>query len=571
MSSQKLRRGENPARLIESGPLYWGSVSSVVASSDIQDGTKRRLLGAIRGRNARVILDICGELEAQSYASATDHFVAHQIVALFKKYPYSVSEASGLDPETAALAKFYSAELRCSRVNHRFRALSAGRRVPKHSDILEFARRYIRSCLGHLDLGKVYGYCDFASGASVGVNGNATNIGRKLLADKLTVTPTALPYALGAMWSNDHIRELVLFRGDQPVCLCPESFRDRLLERVERVSYNKVTFVPKTAKTHRSIAVEPLLNGFLQKGVDGYMRSRLKRFRIDLADQSLNQRLARQGSLGGANPYATIDLSSASDSISFELVRYLLPESWFDFLNSLRSPSYTIGASQRRYHKFVSMGNGFCFPLETLIFAALCYGVTKVNARRLDFSVYGDDIIIRRDLALQLKEVLAYCGFTVNPDKSFLFGPFRESCGADWYEGQDVRPVYVKRPLSNPREVASLHNATFRSERCELFLSGFRDSLRSGIPKSFLRLRPTKEPGEGAFGVPLDLFMGSASAIWNRTQMRWAWREYIPRVKRDRIDHPAARLAEYLAVLRGSSAEAPLALRYSANVSTIVR
>lgn len=92
----------------------------------------------------------------------------------------------------------------------------------------------------------------------------------------------------------------------------------------------------KNAKTDRPICIEPHLNMVLQKMYGGVISKRLQRFGIDTRTQhSVNVKLAKSCSIDGQ--MATIDLSSASDTISSELVRNLLPDDWFNTLNNIRS------------------------------------------------------------------------------------------------------------------------------------------------------------------------------------------------------------------------------------------
>jgi hypothetical protein len=94
------------------------------------------------------------------------------------------------------------------------------------------------------------------------------------------------------------------------------------------------------------------------------------------------------------------------------------------------------------------MGNGFTFELETLIF----WGLTKALAELTGdeehrISVYGDDIICGRKTALAVMQFFPLIGFTINRKKSFLDGPFRESCGKHYFNGSDVTPFYVRKPM----------------------------------------------------------------------------------------------------------------------------
>jgi hypothetical protein len=200
---------------------------------------------------------------------------------------------------------------------------------------------------------------------------------------------------------------------------------------------NRLEFVAKNWKTDRTIACEPDGNLPLQLACDTYIKSRLRKVRVDLSDQSLNQRLACLGSVDGS--LATLDLSMASDTLCFNAVAWLLPSSWFRYLRDVRSPMTCIDGVNKRYAKFSSMGNGATFTLETLMFVAACRAVGSKA-----YSVYGDDIIIETELASKLERLLKFIGFHLNTDKSFTEGPFRESCGSNWYEGHDVTPVYFR-------------------------------------------------------------------------------------------------------------------------------
>jgi len=248
--------------------------------------------------------------------------------------------------------------------------------------------------------------------------------------------------------------------------------------------------VPKTALVDRTIAIEPLLNGYVQKGIDEYLRLLLKRVGLDLEHQEPNQELALLGSLPNqVDPFVTIDLSSASDSISLEVVRYLLPPAWFDLLNRTRSPGYTFdGANYLRYEKFTSMGNGFCFPLETLIFASVCAVLSKPK----DFIVYGDDIIVRQSVAHEVLKTLWGLGFRHNTDKTFLSGEFRESCGADYYAGQNVRPLNLDYTFAKYEDVIKFHNLSLQETRWASYFSEVREYLRGLIPREHRLTRPYK-------------------------------------------------------------------------------
>jgi hypothetical protein len=101
--------------------------------------------------------------------------------------------------------------------------------------------------------------------------------------------------------------------------------------------------------------------------------------------------------------------------------------------------------------KFAPMGSALCFPIETMIFAAICEYVTRGHCVRGDYSVYGDDIIVPTQCAGQLMRLLTTLGFYVNTEKSFYQQEnwFRESCGSEFCDGFDVTPMRVSRKYAH--------------------------------------------------------------------------------------------------------------------------
>lgn len=219
---------------------------------------------------------------------------------------------------------------------------------------------------------------------------------------------------------------------------------------------NHLFTVPKSTEIDRCACKEPDLNMYLQKGVGNYIRRRLRTVGINLNDQSINQKRARIGSIDGS--LATLDLSSASDSVSQGLVQLLMPDLWYGLLDDIRSPHTLIDGEWHKNHMFSSMGNGFTFELESLIFWAVAKGVRHFTRGKGVISVYGDDIIVGSEYAEELIWVLGILGFSVNPDKTFTSGPFRESCGGHYLDGYDITPFYLKEPLRKIRDVIILAN-----------------------------------------------------------------------------------------------------------------
>jgi hypothetical protein len=577
------------------------SVITLVCESNLENDVLKPPLGYARNRDVKALFDWADSVSTVVYDTAAQHFAAHQLAALVLKFPWPRELLQREDPREVAIKKFHAAEERCRKTNYRLT-----KRSP-YDKYISYAAQWIEKVIGsEPDLDSIYAKCFFSSGANIGVHGNATNLFRKLEAG-WSVSPTAVPHLRKALLENFQIFEHMCPKRGQYRCYDTDLAVSAVQQKLVGTHYNKVSFVPKNAKTHRAIAVEPVGNSVVQKGIDLELRSFLKHAGINLSNQDRNAYLAKKGSID--KTLCTIDLSSASDTISTAIVKRLLPWAWFCLLDETRSPAYKLGgALPVRYQKFASMGNGFCFPLESLIFASLIKAVIYYENLEPTFGVYGDDLIIDNAGYGPLKNVLSYCGFQLNAEKSFHEGNFRESCGADWYSGQDVRPVFLDYALTNVSELMIFHNSTLRSDRCRTFFREVRPWLRSQVRTPFLRpeeFRPNRpvDPlkglgvwmvnkshgtdvrietehfaqkldklllsnANGAFSVPLSVFMGSSCGTWVADQQRWSWREYrfIP-VPDDEQRTDLYYVARSIAKLQSFGAE--LNRRYTARRVTI--
>jgi hypothetical protein len=239
----------------------------------------------------------------------------------------------------------------------------------------------------------------------------------------------------------------------------------------------KVIPVPKTQKTPRIIAIEPTAMQYAQQGLmeailnkiegDDYLRSFL-----GFSDQTPNQRMAREGSLSGN--LATLDLSDASDRVSYRLVADMTNDHphlqrAIDASRSMRAD--VPGHGVIPLAKFASMGSAVCFPIEAMVFLTCCFvGIERQLNTHLTRSllsefigsvrIYGDDIIIPVDYVHSVVDSLELFGAKVGLDKSFWIGRFRESCGKEYYSGHDVSIVKVRRvfptQLKHAQEVISM-------------------------------------------------------------------------------------------------------------------
>jgi len=421
----------------------------------------------------------------EDYSSPLSFRDDYQAVGFLKKAPL---EIVGVDPLQAAKEKFFASEVSCKTTNARFRAFCAGVKnaSPQVEAAIVAAALEVQRVLGlSVNSSEWLSACRFGPGAF-----NHTDArGLTSLYDKLQVAPSV---------SHDMAEIGALLVTSQPHWARSvtdndtEGFWPIVKESdLDLVPGNRIAFVPKTAVTHRTIAIEPLMNIYTQLGLGRILRRKLwLKCGLDLDDQRPNQELAMRGSIDGS--LATIDLSSASDTVARELVRFLLPHEWFQRMDLIRSKVGFLDGEWLRYEKFSSMGNGYTFELETLIFWSLAIScVRRLGLDVSDVRVYGDDIIVPSAAYDYLVEVLSFCGFTTNSSKSFKSGPFRESCGKDFYDGLEVRPFFQKESLNEVQTLFRLANGIRRlaSRRswplgCDKRLRGPWISVVKTLPRS---------------------------------------------------------------------------------------
>lgn len=286
----------------------------------------------------------------------------------------------------------------------------------------------------------------------------------------------------------------------------------------KRVRGNRLSFVPKSKDISRTICTEPILNMLFQKGIAGVLNGRLAEVAgIDFTVQpDRNVALARAGSIDGS--FGTIDLSSASDSVSLALLRDLLPAEPLNWLLRCRSPLTVLpNGEELELHMISSMGNGYTFPLQTIIFTALVLSVYKIYGIRPErprsasrtrsgslgnYAVFGDDIIVDHRVYNVVVRCLELLGFTVNKDKSFNEGHFRESCGSDFWSGHNVRGVYIKTLRDDMDSYSAINRLNRWSARHGILLRRAVSYLRSGC--RFIGV-PYDEADDAGIKIPLSV------------------------------------------------------------------
>lgn len=300
---------------------------------------------------------------------------------------------------------------------------------------------------------------------------------------------------------------------------------DRDIEEARPVTYlepgseipTRVITVPKTLKTPRIIAIEPVYAQYIQQGlmegfVGGIERDDFLSSIIGFTDQTVNRYLACKGSVDG--DLATLDLSEASDRVSNLHVNLLLGRNPFlaEGVQACRSSKADVpGYGVIPLAKFASMGSALTFPMEAMVFATIIFlGIQRelkipltkeiIEDFRGKVRVYGDDIIVPKHFVHSVVRELESFGLRVNGNKSFWTGKFRESCGGDFYNGFNVNYIKCRRDLpSRRKDVQEIISAV--SLRNQLYEAGFWVTAEhlDNVIKRFIPF-PDIHPGSPGLG-----------------------------------------------------------------------
>jgi len=262
-----------------------------------------------------------------------------------------------------------------------------------------------------------------------------------------------------------------------------EQFKDITDEHITA----KLIAVPKDSGGPRLICVHPAEAIWIQQGLRIELERVISRSgssqypgpkgHVHFDDQSVNGTHALNSSL--SRKYATIDMKEASDRISEVLVQLLFGEH-YKYFGCCRAQKYCYKSStgilvEDDLHCYAPMGNATTFPVQSLVFWAICCASMRRQGFHQpdDVYVFGDDIIVPTECAEKVIDDLESFGLRVNRSKSFYRGAFRESCGVDAYKGIDVTPVRWRlgTDTESLRSLQALSDLGMR-----LRMSGFEES-----------------------------------------------------------------------------------------------
>lgn len=281
----------------------------------------------------------------------------------------------------------------------------------------------------------------------------------------------------------------------------------------------KLAFVPKSWKTFRTISCELVRNMFAQQAIKEWIYARARRHQSGISrfwavdTDWRNQELAKLGSRDGS--VATIDFSSASDSVSLQLFKLTFRQSCLYhpcLATRTRFVEFTrpgdVMPVVLPMMSFAPMGSATCFPVETILFLAIAWNATNdtPGASFDNLAGYGDDICIDSLAAELYIEYATRLGLIVNRSKSYYndeFKPprtyYRESCGKEYLNGYDVTPVRLPRKfegfpkslsecIKDPNLVAKTVSLTnnlrdFRAAR-HFLIRNLKDTCELSVPFS---------------------------------------------------------------------------------------
>lgn len=393
-----------------------------------------------------------------------------------------------------------------------------------------------------LDLDLLYSFWRFGPGSSKGVTG--THFADKIR-QAFTTTAKCLP--------------LVRFMRTVTPLINLFDLKHPCSEGVRTVRGSGLGSVGKNREKNRTIATEPSGNMAIQLALGVYIQLALKWVGLDIeCQEAKNKSLACLASLWGK--LCTIDLSSASDLISIELIQLLWPTVWYQWFMTTRSSECEVKQNTwLKLNMMSTMGNGFTFPMMTMTLLALLFGYMRsrgdLKNNRVDYTrigVYGDDIICPVEYYDGFVELLHKMGLKVNVQKSYATGPFRESCGGDYHHGLEITPFYIEAINTDSEVYVAINKLLLWSSFHEVSLPRTLIFLRSllkskvhlvpewedpssGIlylfpPRRYTYLSPLKEYKEKLICNDLDLFciLGGyveppdPNAKGRRDFMRWA-------------------------------------------------
>lgn len=389
---------------------------------------------------------------------------------IIRKFP-SFGVVTKQDRVDKAIAAFKAGERKCAMVNERLEGLKmaswtpssvVGPQLPRSlpskiggidvDSLILATQRNILNCVGPtVTLDTIYDNFRLSTGASA--------LKPKLEGDpfyKLTppfeVTPAALAFLPGIL------RTYPVLERDLWHTLGVDGDYYKL------VAWDVIDTVPKNSGEERVIGKGAAISVGCQLALGTTLKKKYSSHGPNsLYQQESQQLLAHAGSLFGT--VATVDFENASNSTCIASIDLLWPADWFDAFNATRSHYYRLpDGTVHRYNMLSPMGNGFTFEVLTITIWAIAKAVCDLLDVNIDgrLGVFGDDLAIPTEAAEAAIAACDFFGYTTNKTKTFIEGPFRESCGKHYFNGADVTPFYIDDNIRTREQKCWLANSIRR-------------------------------------------------------------------------------------------------------------
>lgn len=353
--------------------------------------------------------------------------IGAQINSFLKRYTFQKDVLSPAEREEATNEKFLA--LQSSLATNYWRPRS----VCLH-EVIRRARSICRRILaGYSPQG-----CDprgqFGTKATVGCPASRAYIDEKLLKRPITGSEDHIDWAKRSLVSGDPILKRIL--------------KEKKSKKYECVSTLAQVNVPKKYNIDRGINPNTLLGSYYSSALGRIVQQALKDAGLDIVKlQHIHGILARRASTKGR--LATADLSNASHGFLSNLINALMPREWYRAIMRGVIRSVDVSGRVYRLESIMTMGIGFTFPVQTLLFYCLLCALSDLTGVEGTISVYGDDLIYPVPLHKYVAKIFPALGFSMNLDKTFVNSPFKESCGSDFFRGVDVRPYSPEGSYQN--------------------------------------------------------------------------------------------------------------------------
>jgi len=197
------------------------------------------------------------------------------------------------------------------------------------------------------------------------------------------------------------------------------------------------------------------------------------------------------------------------------------------------------------------MGSALCFPVEAMVFYTLIQSAMHIldggrpSSQSISrygklIDIYGDDIIVPVEYADFVVKYLESFALKVNVNKSFKASAFRESCGADFFDGVPVNPVYAREvPRDDLRHWDASTIMSWNATADLFYMRGqwivaqyIRDLLCQVVKRTIPRAR---KPGSGLSHLS---FLFDTHCHYDKELHNWKQKRIVfsPVKRKDQID-----------------------------------